>query len=94
MFRKLIPHFSSLSSLECESCQLGKHTRVLLLKRLDPWTKSPFEHVHIDVWGLSRSTSTLGFCYFVTFIDDYSQCTWLFLMKEELEHILIHCPPI
>ena len=25
-FRKLVPHFSSLSSLECESCQLGKHT--------------------------------------------------------------------
>ena len=28
-FRKLNPHFSSLSLLECESCQLGKHTRVL-----------------------------------------------------------------
>ena len=25
-FQKLVPHFSSLSSLECESCQLGKHT--------------------------------------------------------------------
>ena len=33
-FRKLVPHFSSLSSLECESCQLGKHTRVLFPKRL------------------------------------------------------------
>ena len=27
-FRKLVPYFSSLPSLECESCQLGKHTRV------------------------------------------------------------------
>ena len=42
-FRKLVAQFSSLSSLECESCQLGKHTRVLLRKRLDPRTKSPFE---------------------------------------------------
>ena len=74
-FRKLVPHFSSLSSLECESCQLGKHTRVLFLKRLDPRTKSPFEFVYTDVWGLSRSTSILGFRYFVTFIDDYSRCT-------------------
>ena len=74
-FRKLVPHFSSLSSLECESCQLGKHTRVSFPKRLDPQTKSHFELVHIDVWGPSRSTSTLGFHYFVSFIDDYSQCT-------------------
>ena len=80
-FRKLVPHFSSLSSLECESCQLGKHTRVFFLKSLDPRTRSYFELVHTDVWGSSRSTSTLGFRYFVTFIDDYSRCTWLFLMK-------------
>ena len=80
-FQKLVPHFSSLSSFECESCQLGKHTRVLFPKHLDPRTKSPFELVHTDVWGPSRSTFTLGFRYFVTFIDDYSRCTWLFLMK-------------
>ena len=29
--------------------------------------------------------STLGFQYFVTFIDDYSRCTWLFLMKNRAE---------
>ena len=84
-FRKLVPHFSSLSSHECESCQLGKHTRVLFPKRLDPRTKSPFELVHTDIWGPSRSTSTLEFRYFVTFIDDYSRCTWLFLMRTQVE---------
>ena len=84
-FRKLVPHFSSLSSLECESCQLGKHTLVLFPKRLDPRTKSPFELVHTDVWGPSRSTSTLGFRYFVTFINDYSRCIWLFLMKTRVK---------
>ena len=48
-FRKLVPQFSSLSSLECESCQLGKHTCVLFPKHLDPRTKSPFELVPTDV---------------------------------------------
>ena len=81
-FQKLVPHLSSLSSLEYESCQLGKHTRV---KRLDPRTKSHFELVHTDVWGPSRFASTLGFRYFVTFIDDYSQCNWLFLTKTRAE---------
>ena len=84
-FRKLVPHFSSLSLLECESCQLGKYTHVLFSKRLDPRTKSPFELVHTNVWDPSRSISTLGFCYFVTFIDDYSRYTWLFLMKTRVE---------
>ena len=49
-----------------------KHTRVLFPKHLVPRTKSPFEFVHTDIWGSSRSTSTLGIRYFVTFIDDYS----------------------
>ena len=84
-FQKLVSYFSSLSSLECESCQLGKHTRVLFPKRLDLRTKSPFELVHTDVWGPSRSTFNLGFRYFVTFINDYSRCTWLFLMKTRAE---------
>ena len=83
-FRKLVPHFSSLSSLECESCKLGKHTCVSSPKHLDPRTKSPFELIHADVWG-PRFASTLGFRYFVTFIDDYSRCTWLFLMQTQAE---------
>ena len=74
-FWKLVPHFSSLSSLECGSCQLMKHTCVLFPKCLDPRTKSLFQLVHTDVRGPSRSASTLRFRYFVTFIDDYSRCT-------------------
>ena len=88
-FRKLVPHFFGLSSLECASCQLGKHTRVSFPKLLDPRTKSHFELVHTDVWGPSRFASTLGFHYFVTFIDDYSRFTWLFLMKTRADLISI-----
>ncbi|RVW92497.1 Retrovirus-related Pol polyprotein from transposon RE1 [Vitis vinifera] len=74
-FQKMVPRFSTLSSLPCESCQLGKHTRVSFPKRLNNRAKSPFELVHIDVWGPCRTASTLGFQYFVTFIDDYSRLT-------------------
>ena len=77
----MVPCFSSLPSIECESCQLEKHTCVPFPKRLDQRTKSPFELVHTGVWVPSWTESTLGFRYFVTFIDDYSHCTWLFLMK-------------
>ena len=47
--RKMVSCFSSLSSLECESCQLEKHIRVSFPKRLESRTKSPFELVHTDV---------------------------------------------
>ena len=77
-FQKTVTRFSTLSSLACESRQLGKHTRVSFPKRLNNQAKSPFELVHTDVWGPCRIASTLGFKYFVTFIDDYSRCTWLF----------------
>ena len=66
-FQKMVPHFSTLSSLACESCQLGKHTRVLFPKCLNNWTKSPFELVHTDVWGPCRTASTLGFSVFCHF---------------------------
>ena len=48
-FQKLVLHFSSLSLLECESCQLGKHAHVSFPKQLDPQTESHFELVHTDV---------------------------------------------
>ena len=83
--QKMVSRFSSLSLLECESCQLGKHTHVSFPKRLESQTKSPFELVHTDVWGPSRTASTLAFRYFVTFIDDFSHCTCLFLMKSRTE---------
>ncbi|RVW28267.1 Retrovirus-related Pol polyprotein from transposon RE1 [Vitis vinifera] len=53
-FQKMVPRFSTLSSLACESCQLGKHTHVSFPKCLNNQTKSPFELVHTDVWGPCR----------------------------------------
>ena len=84
-FQKMVTRFSTLSSLACEFCHLGKHTRVSFPKRLNNRAKSPFELVHTNVWGPCWIVSTLGFQYFVTFIDDYSRFTWLFLMKNRAE---------
>ena len=39
-----------------------------------------FELVHSDVWGPFH-TSIDGFKYFVTFIDDFSRVTWVYLLK-------------
>ena len=80
---------SKLSRLDCESCQLGKYSRISFPRSITRDASSPFALVHSDIWDPSHVKSTLGFKYFVTFIDDYSICTWIFLMKHraELFHI-------
>nr|XP_009778353.1 PREDICTED: uncharacterized protein LOC104227744 [Nicotiana sylvestris] len=83
--QRMVPSLSSLYRLECESCQLGKHTRASFTCSVESHAESVFSLVHSDIWGPSRVSSTLGFRYFVSFIDDYSRCTWLFLMKDRSE---------
>ncbi|RVX14655.1 Retrovirus-related Pol polyprotein from transposon RE1 [Vitis vinifera] len=55
--------------------------------RLNNRAKSPFELVHTDVWGPCRTASTLGFQYFVTFIDDYSRSQFTSFMSH---HGILH----
>ena len=74
-----------LSCLLYELCYLGKHTRNLFLDRVCSCASSPFALVHFGIWDLRCIESILGSKYFVTFIDDYSRCTWLFLMKNRFK---------
>ncbi|RVX13353.1 Retrovirus-related Pol polyprotein from transposon RE1 [Vitis vinifera] len=62
-FQKMVPSFSSLSSLGCESCQLGKHTRVSFPKRLNNRAKFPFELVHTDDKLSARATKCIFLGY-------------------------------
>jgi len=58
-----------------------KHTCYTYGTRVNKSALSPFALAHFDIWGSSHVCSTLSFYYFVTFIDDFSRCTWVFLMK-------------
>ena len=85
LLKKLCPRFSSLSSSGCESCQFAKHHRLPSSPRVNKRASAPFELVHSDMWGPCPIVSPTGFRYFVTFVDDYSQTTWLYLMKNRSE---------
>ena len=49
LLKKLYPQFSSLSSLNCESCQYAKLYRMHLSPRVNKCAFAPFELVHSDV---------------------------------------------
>ena len=51
----------SLSKLDCESCQLGKHSRATFSPGIEGRSESIFSLVHFNIWGPSRVSSTLGF---------------------------------
>ncbi|KAK4390000.1 Retrovirus-related Pol polyprotein from transposon TNT 1-94 [Sesamum angolense] len=68
--------------LACESCELGKHHRASFPPRVDKRSSSPFTLVHSDIWGPCRFESINGFRYFITFVDDYSRMTWVYLLKD------------
>ena len=97
LLKKLCPQFSSLSSLDCESCQFAKHHRLSSHPRVNKRVGAPFELVHSNVWGPCLVLSLTRFCYFVTFVDDYSQTTWLYLIKNRSElfsHFRAFCAEI
>lgn len=81
-----IPH---LESLQCESFQLGKHVRISFSSRINNKAMSLFDVVHFDVWGPNRISPILGYRYYVTFINDFLRCAWVFLMKDRFELINI-----
>ena len=92
VLKKLYPKFRSLSSLNCNSCQFAKFHHLSSSPRVDKQANAPFELVHSDILGPCLVVSQTGFRYFITFVDDHSRLTWLYLMKncsELLSHFCV-----
>ncbi|RDX80928.1 hypothetical protein CR513_38435, partial [Mucuna pruriens] len=49
----MVPKLNKLSTLDCESCQLGKHVRFTFPNQVNKRCNFPFSIVHSDIWGLS-----------------------------------------
>src|ERR1044072_1910570 len=83
---KMFPSLFNKSQrrFQCEVCQISKHTRNSYpAQSYKP--SQPFSLIHSDVWGPSRVKNVTGSRWFVTFIDDHTRVTWVFLMKEKSE---------
>ncbi|KAK8936826.1 hypothetical protein KSP39_PZI012397 [Platanthera zijinensis] len=74
----------SLTPFQCDSCILGKQTRSSFSSHCTR-SAAPFDLVHSDIWGPFKITSISGFQYFITFIDDHSRTTWLYLLRDRSE---------
>jgi histone deacetylase 1/2 len=49
----------------------------------------PLELVFSDIWGPSPNVSTLGYKYYITFVDAYSRFTWIYLLKAKSDALTV-----
>lgn len=85
MLRHLFPHLFTkvfVDSFHCDVCQFAKSHRATY-SLSDTRSVEPFDLVHSDVWGPSSISNISGAKWYVTFIDDYTRVTWVFLMKDK-----------
>ena len=66
------------------SCQFGKQS-ALSFNNSVSHALSSFDLIHFDVWGPSPINTQGGSHYFVIFVDDFSQYTWIYLFKNFYE---------
>ena len=65
-------------------CQFSKQT-TLPFNNSVSHALSPFDLIHSDVLGSSPITTQGGSRYFVIFMDDFSQYTWIYIFKNRSE---------
>jgi hypothetical protein len=75
-----VPHFSSEHHELCKGCSLGKYTKTSL-PRSDSREAGILDLKNSDVCGPMSLTSLTGSLYYVVFIDDFSQKSWIVFMK-------------
>lgn len=70
----------------CDVCHQDKQTRLLFSEIITTITTSHlFTLIHCDMWGPYR-TCTHGKCkMFLTIIENYSKCIWVFLLPDKTQ---------
>ena len=71
-----------MESLHCCICEFSKHHRISF-PISNTRTFVPFSLIHSDVWGCCTVPNVSGTRWFVSFIDDSTPVTWLYLIKQK-----------
>jgi hypothetical protein len=73
----------------CDACQLAKSHQLPYSSSVHH-SSSPLDLIFYDVWG-PAPTSVGGYKYYISFIDDFSKFSWIYLMhdRSEAPHIFM-----
>ena len=84
---KLSLSHSQDSESVCEACQCVK-SHQLPYPKSNSVSHAPLDLIFSDVWGHARDSFGRN-KYYVSFIDDYSKFTWIYLLKYKSEVLSI-----
>ncbi|XP_023761615.1 uncharacterized protein LOC111910054 [Lactuca sativa] len=70
-------------------CKLAKFSALPFNKSMSCST-APFDIIHSNVWGPATVSTKGGSTYYVSFIDDYTRYTWVYLMKRRSDFFDIY----
>lgn len=79
---KGLPELAEIEE-NCVDCLTGKQSRDSIPKQANWRASTKLELVHSDICGPINPQSNGGNRYFITFTDDYSRKTWIYLLKEK-----------
>lgn len=80
---------SSESDIDhCRVCPLAKQ-KILPFTSHNHLSSSPFDLVHMDVWGPFSIESIEGYRYFFTLVDDCTRVTWIFFLRNQSDAIKV-----
>lgn len=63
--------YFSIQVFWCKTYHLGKHTGSSFLVSQNPSSQSPFDLIHVNMWGAGRALSRPHFLYFLVIADDF-----------------------
>lgn len=89
MYLQINSHIHSIVNKEhydshCDVCSYAKQHRL-------PFNKSSIsssiivELLHIDLWGPYSEISLTGAHFFLTIVDDFSGCTWTYMLTNKAD---------
>lgn len=76
--------YSDHSQFPCDVCPLAKQHKTSFPKSKSKATR-PFHIVSVDIWGQNPTQSYNGAKYFLSLVDQFTQCTWIYLLKNKVE---------
>ncbi|GJR09126.1 retrovirus-related pol polyprotein from transposon TNT 1-94 [Tanacetum coccineum] len=88
----VLDHFRDIYDTTSSSvdfgCKLAKFSAQPFSNSISSST-APFDLVHSDVWGPAPVSTKGGSRYYVSFIDDFTRYTWVYLMKQRSDFLTI-----
>ncbi|CAJ2635927.1 unnamed protein product [Trifolium pratense] len=83
--KQMVRGLPELEEIEdnCVDCLAGKQSRDSIPKQANWRASAKLELVHSDICGPITPQSNGGSRYFMTFTDDFSRKTWIYVLKEK-----------